>query len=75
MIPDWQEYAAATNDLAEVKEFFEPNLYLYDGYRAGSDSASRSIAFTNCFCGGRASSSVCVPASKGVHRASGPAGE
>ncbi|HTS11047.1 MAG TPA: DEAD/DEAH box helicase [Candidatus Limnocylindrales bacterium] len=32
---NWQEYTAATDDPAEAKEFFEPNLYLYDAYPGG----------------------------------------
>jgi len=36
---DCQEFATATG--AE-KEFFEPNLYLYDAYPGGLDSANRS---------------------------------
>jgi DEAD/DEAH box helicase domain-containing protein len=31
----WQEFAAATDDPSEMKECFEPNLYLYDAYPAG----------------------------------------
>ena len=32
---NWSEYTAATDDPAEGKEFFEPNLYLYDAYPGG----------------------------------------
>src|SRR5271154_1189565 len=32
---EWQEFSAATSDPAEMKEFFEPNLYLYDAYPGG----------------------------------------
>jgi DEAD/DEAH box helicase domain-containing protein len=32
---DWQKFSAATADPAEIKEFFEPNLYLYDAYPGG----------------------------------------
>jgi DEAD/DEAH box helicase domain-containing protein len=32
---DWQEFSTATSDPAEMKEFFEPNLYLYDAYPGG----------------------------------------
>ena len=39
VMPDWQEYAITpTGPLdtrAEIKEFFEPNLYLYDAYPGG----------------------------------------
>ena len=31
----WQEYTVATDDPAKAKEFFEPNLYLYDAYPGG----------------------------------------
>jgi len=31
----WHEYSAARNDPARMKEFFEPNLYLYDAYPGG----------------------------------------
>jgi DEAD/DEAH box helicase domain-containing protein len=32
---DWQEVATAAGEGAETKEFFEPNLYLYDAYPGG----------------------------------------
>jgi DEAD/DEAH box helicase domain-containing protein len=32
---DWQEFSPATTDPAQMKEFFEPNLYLYDAYPGG----------------------------------------
>jgi DEAD/DEAH box helicase domain-containing protein len=32
---EWQDFSAATGDPAETKEFFEPNLYLYDAYPGG----------------------------------------
>ncbi len=31
----WQEYRTSTSDLSESREFFEPNLYLYDAYPGG----------------------------------------
>jgi DEAD/DEAH box helicase domain-containing protein len=33
--PHWQEFTTAIADPAEMKEFFEPNLYLYDAYPGG----------------------------------------
>jgi DEAD/DEAH box helicase domain-containing protein len=32
---EWQEFSTAMTDPAEMKEFFEPNLYLYDAYPGG----------------------------------------
>src|SRR5271168_5110097 len=32
---EWQEFSAAIANAAEMKEFFEPNLYLYDAYPGG----------------------------------------
>jgi DEAD/DEAH box helicase domain-containing protein len=32
---DWQQFATAPGEGAEAKEFFEPNLYLYDAYPGG----------------------------------------
>jgi DEAD/DEAH box helicase domain-containing protein len=32
---EWQEFSTAMNDPTEMKEFFEPNLYLYDAYPGG----------------------------------------
>ncbi|MGA8767361.1 MAG: DUF1998 domain-containing protein, partial [Candidatus Acidiferrales bacterium] len=32
---EWQEFTTAETDPAEMKEFFEPNLYLYDAYPGG----------------------------------------
>jgi DEAD/DEAH box helicase domain-containing protein len=31
----WQDFSDAMNDPAEMKEYFEPNLYLYDAYPGG----------------------------------------
>jgi DEAD/DEAH box helicase domain-containing protein len=31
----WREYTVATDDRTGAKEFFEPNLYLYDAYPGG----------------------------------------
>jgi DEAD/DEAH box helicase domain-containing protein len=32
---EWQEFSASLANPAEMKEFFEPNLYLYDAYPGG----------------------------------------
>jgi DEAD/DEAH box helicase domain-containing protein len=32
---EWHEYTTATDDPQQMKEFFEPNLYLYDAYPGG----------------------------------------
>jgi DEAD/DEAH box helicase domain-containing protein len=32
---EWQEYPSTLANTAEMKEFFEPNLYLYDAYPGG----------------------------------------
>jgi DEAD/DEAH box helicase domain-containing protein len=32
---EWRDFSLATGDPAEMKEFFEPNLYLYDAYPGG----------------------------------------
>jgi DEAD/DEAH box helicase domain-containing protein len=32
---EWHEYTTATDDRQQMKEFFEPNLYLYDAYPGG----------------------------------------
>jgi DEAD/DEAH box helicase domain-containing protein len=32
---EWQEFSASLATAAEMKEFFEPNLYLYDAYPGG----------------------------------------
>ncbi len=32
---DWQEFTAAISGPSQMKEFFEPNLYLYDAYPGG----------------------------------------
>ena len=32
---EWREYTTATDDPAQMKESFEPNLYLYDAYPGG----------------------------------------
>jgi DEAD/DEAH box helicase domain-containing protein len=32
---DWQEFTTTVTDPSRMKEFFEPNLYLYDAYPGG----------------------------------------
>jgi DEAD/DEAH box helicase domain-containing protein len=32
---DWQDFTPAMTDPSQMKEFFEPNLYLYDAYPGG----------------------------------------
>jgi DEAD/DEAH box helicase domain-containing protein len=32
---DWQDFTTAMTDPSQMKEFFEPNLYLYDAYPGG----------------------------------------
>ena len=32
---EWQEFTGSIRDIAETKEFFEPNLYIYDAYPGG----------------------------------------
>jgi DEAD/DEAH box helicase domain-containing protein len=32
---EWQDFTTAASDPSEMKEFFEPNLYLYDAYPGG----------------------------------------
>lgn len=32
---EWHEYTTASDDPSQMKEFFEPNLYLYDAYPGG----------------------------------------
>jgi DEAD/DEAH box helicase domain-containing protein len=39
----WEDFAEPAN-ASEGKEFFEPNLYIYDAYPGGSGLASRCIA-------------------------------
>jgi DEAD/DEAH box helicase domain-containing protein len=35
MKTEWQEYSPTLGNASEMKEFFEPNLYLYDAYPGG----------------------------------------
>jgi DEAD/DEAH box helicase domain-containing protein len=32
---EWQEFTGSIRDIEEMKEYFEPNLYLYDAYPGG----------------------------------------
>jgi DEAD/DEAH box helicase domain-containing protein len=32
---EWQEFSSAASDPSQMKEFFEPNLYIYDAYPGG----------------------------------------
>ena len=43
------------NDPAKMKEFFEPNLYLYDAYPGGIGFSEPLYRVTICCCKRRAS--------------------
>jgi DEAD/DEAH box helicase domain-containing protein len=32
---NWEDFATASSNSSEAKEFFEPNLYIYDAYPGG----------------------------------------
>jgi DEAD/DEAH box helicase domain-containing protein len=72
---DWQETATAITDPAEMKEFFEPNLYLYDAYPGGIGFSEPLFAVHDLLVRRTKELIEACPCEKGCPSCVGPAGE
>jgi len=72
---DWQEYSAAGDDPARMKEFFEPNLYLYDAYPGGIGFSEPLYRVHDVLLSRTRELIVRCPCESGCPSCVGPAGE
>jgi DEAD/DEAH box helicase domain-containing protein len=72
---DWQEFTTAMSDPAEMKEFFEPNLYLYDAYPGGIGFSEPLYRDHDLLLRRTRELIVACPCEKGCPSCVGPAGE
>src|SRR6201996_5595384 len=72
---DWQEFSAATTDIAQMKELFEPNLYLYDAYPGGIGFSDPLYRVQELLLAKTREMIQGCPCEKGCPSCVGPAGE
>ncbi len=72
---DWQEFSPATTDPAQMKEFFEPNLYLYDAYPGGIGFSEPLYRVHEILLQKTREMITACPCQKGCPSCVGPAGE
>jgi len=72
---EWQEAAMAVTDPAEMKEFFEPNLYLYDAYPGGIGFSEPLFQVHDLLLRRTQELIAGCPCEKGCPSCVGPAGE
>ena len=72
---EWQEFSAALWNAAEMKEFFEPNLYLYDAYPGGIGFSEPLFRVHDILLRRTRELIVGCPCEKGCPSCVGPAGE
>jgi DEAD/DEAH box helicase domain-containing protein len=72
---EWQEPAAAIINPAEMKEFFEPNLYLYDDYPGGIGFSEPLYRVYDFLLKNTRELIVGCPCEQGCPSCVGPAGE
>jgi DEAD/DEAH box helicase domain-containing protein len=72
---EWQEFTTATSDPAEMKEFFEPNLYLYDAYPGGIGFSEPLYRVHDLLLRRTRELIAACPCEKGCPSCVGPAGE
>ena len=72
---DWQEFSPATSDPVEMKEFFEPNLYLYDAYPGGIGFSEPLFKVHEILLRKTREMILGCPCKKGCPSCVGPAGE
>jgi DEAD/DEAH box helicase domain-containing protein len=73
--PEWQEFTTAMNDPAEIKELFEPNLYLYDAYPGGIGFSEPLYRVHDLLLRRTRELIAACPCEKGCPSCVGPAGE
>jgi DEAD/DEAH box helicase domain-containing protein len=71
----WQEYSTASDDPARMKEFFEPNLYLYDAYPGGIGFSEPLFGMHGLLLRRTRELIVGCPCESGCPSCVGPAGE
>ncbi|HYL67690.1 MAG TPA: DEAD/DEAH box helicase [Candidatus Limnocylindria bacterium] len=72
---EWQEFTTAMSDPAQMKEFFEPNLYLYDAYPGGIGFSEPLYRVHDLLLGRTRELIEGCPCEKGCPSCVGPAGE
>jgi len=72
---NWQEYTVASDDPEKVKEFFEPNLYLYDAYPGGIGFSEPLYRVYDLLLQRTRDLIVACPCESGCPSCVGPAGE
>jgi len=72
---DWQEFSPASNDPTQMKEFFEPNLYLYDAYPGGIGFSEPLFRVHEILLQKTREMILGCPCEKGCPSCVGPAGE
>jgi DEAD/DEAH box helicase domain-containing protein len=72
---DWQEFATASGEGAEAKEFFEPNLYLHDAYPGGIGFSEPLYRVEDLLLRRTRELIAACPCEKGCPSCVGPAGE
>ncbi|HEY4949546.1 MAG TPA: DEAD/DEAH box helicase [Candidatus Acidoferrales bacterium] len=72
---EWQEFSAALNNPAEMNEFFEPNLYLYDAYPGGIGFSEPLFRVHDILLRRTRELIVGCPCEQGCPSCVGPAGE
>jgi DEAD/DEAH box helicase domain-containing protein len=72
---DWQEFSPASNDPTQMKEFFEPNLYLYDAYPGGIGFSEPLFKVHEILLRKTREMITGCPCDKGCPSCVGPAGE
>jgi DEAD/DEAH box helicase domain-containing protein len=72
---EWVEYSGAASEIAEMKEFFEPNLYLYDAYPGGIGFSEPLYRVHDLLLRRTRELIVACPCEQGCPSCVGPAGE
>jgi DEAD/DEAH box helicase domain-containing protein len=72
---EWQEFTTAMSDPSEMKEFFEPNLYLYDAYPGGIGFSEPLYCAHELLLRRTRELITACPCDKGCPSCVGPAGE
>jgi DEAD/DEAH box helicase domain-containing protein len=72
---EWQEFTTASTDPAEIKELFEPNLYLYDAYPGGIGFSEPLYHVHDLLLRRTRELIAACPCEKGCPSCVGPAGE
>jgi DEAD/DEAH box helicase domain-containing protein len=72
---EWVEFAGSANEISEMKEFFEPNLYLYDAYPGGIGFSEPLYCVHDLLLRRTRELVMACPCEKGCPSCVGPAGE